>query len=394
MDAIRNPFSPGAGSPPPAFVGRDALLSKADVALQRIRIRRSEKSLVLVGLRGVGKTVLLFRIREKAEEEGFKALMVEATEDKPFSETIFPYLRQILLSLDALGSLSTKVKRALRVLKSFASGVRLKFGEVELGVDPEVGSADSGDLEMDLANLFEAIGEAALDRDTAVALCIDELQYLRETELSALIMAIHRVSQKRLPVIVFGAGLPQVVGKTGRSKSYAERLFEFPEIGPLAGEDAKDVLRGPARSEGVAFTDEALKEIVQVTEGYPYFLQQWGYDTWNEAEASPIDLATVQAASKKTIAGLDESFFRVRLDRLTPREKTYLRAMAEGGAGIQRSGDIAERMGVQVTSIAPVRSSLIRKGMIYSPSFGDNAFTVPLFDAFMRRVMAMPVPRN
>jgi len=261
---------------------------------------------------------------------------------------------------------------------------------VELGIEAEVGAADSGDLEVDLGNLFEAIGEAALDRDTAVALCLDELQYLKETDLSALIMALHRVAQKRLPLILFGAGLPQIVGKTCRSKTYAERLFEFPDIGPLVPEDAKEALRGPARREGVAFTDAALEEIVRLAEGYPYFLQQWGYDTWNEARSTPIDLATVRAASARAIQGLDESFFRVRFDRLTPREKVYLRVMAEGGAGLQRSGDIAGRMGVRVTSLAPLRSSLIQKGMIYSPSFGDNAFTVPLFDAYLRRVMPLP----
>ena len=387
MDPVSNPFAPGAGTPPPAFVGRNALLLKADIALQRIRLQRSAKSLILVGLRGVGKTVLLFRIREQAEASGYKALMIEAPEDKALPELLLPPLRQILMSLDGMERLSTKVKRGLRVLKSFASGLRLKMGELELGVDAELGSADSGNLESDLGNLFEAIGEAAADRNTAVALCIDELQYLSEADLSALITALHRVAQKQLPLVVFGAGLPQIVAKAGRSKSYAERLFEFPEIGPLTPEDAREAMQGPVNLQQVTFTKAALDEIVAVTEGYPYFLQQWGHDVWNLAKHSPIDLATAQAASLVAIRGLDESFFRVRFDRLTPREKAYLRAMAEGGPDSQRSGDIAERLGVKVTTVAPVRSSLIKKGMVYSPGHGDNAFTVPLFDQYLCRVM-------
>ena len=387
MDPVRNPFSPGAGTPPPELVGRGALLEKADIALARIRLGRSAKSLILVGLRGVGKTVLLFRIRKQAEAAGYKALMVEAPEEKSLGEILLPPLRQILLSLDAMENISAKAKRALRVLKSFASGLKVKIGDIELGIDAEVGAADSGDLESDLGNLFEALGEAAADRKTAVALCIDELQYLSETDLSALIMAVHRVAQRQLPLVVFGAGLPQIVAKAGRSKSYAERLFDFPNIGPLAAEDAKEALQGPVGRENVTFTNEALDDIVRLTEGYPYFLQQWGYEAWNTARSAPIDLPTVQAATHLAIQGLDESFFRVRFDRLTPREKTYLRAMAVGGQKPQRSGDIAERMGVRVTSVAPVRNSLIRKGMLYSPAHGDNAFTVPLFDQYMLRVM-------
>lgn len=387
MDPIRNPFSPGAGTPPPEFVGRDHLLKKADIILQRVKARRSAKSLILVGLRGVGKTVLLFRIREQAEAAGYKALMIEVPEDKALAEILLPPLRQILLALDAMENLSAKVKRSLRVLKSFASGLKVKIGDLELGLDAEVGSADSGDLEMDLGNLLVAVAEAGADRKTAVALCLDELQYLSETDLGALIMALHQVAQKQLPLVLFGAALPQLVAKAGRSKSYAERLFEFPEIGPLAPEDAREALDGPVSREGVSFTSEALDELVRITEGYPYFLQQWGYASWEAARRSPIELATVQIASGLAVEGLDESFFRVRFDRLTPREKVYLRAMAAGGPKPQRSGEIAERMGVKVTTVAPIRSTLIQKGMIYSPGHGENAFTVPLFDQYMVRVM-------
>jgi hypothetical protein len=258
---------------------------------------------------------------------------------------------------------------------------------VGLGIDPEQGRADSGDLEADLAELFAALGEAALDRKTAVAVLVDEIQYLSEPEMSALIMAVHRVSQRRLPLVLVAAGLPQLVGLAGRSKSYAERLFQYPPVGPLSEPDAVAALQDPAKQEGAAFTQDALREIVRQTQGYPYFLQEWGYQAWNLAEKSPIDKAVVERARNAAIQKLDESFFRVRFDRLTPREKDYLRALADLGPGAHRSGDIADRLGIKVQSSAPLRSGLIRKGMIYSPAHGDTEFTVPLFDDFMRRTI-------
>ena len=200
-------------------------------------------------------------------------------------------------------------------------------------------------------------------------------------------MAVHRIAQKALPVLVVGAGLPQLVGQMGASKSYAERLFDFPKIGPLGEDDARAAIKEPATKEGVKFTKQALDEIIRVTEGYPYFLQEWGYHAWNIAEKSPINESDALAATTDATTSLDDSFFRVRFDRLTPREKDYLRAMAELGPGPHRSGDIATTLGVLVESSAPLRSGLIRKGMIYSPQHGDTAFTVPLFDQYMKRVM-------
>ena len=279
--------------------------------------------------------------------------------------------------------------RALRVLRSFVGAIKFKIGDFDvwLGVPPEIGSADSGDLENDLSALLVALGEAAKSMGMAVVLTIDELQYLSETELSALIMAVHRLSQQSLPVIVVGAGLPQLVGQMGASKSYAERLFSYPYVGPLSANDAKEALRGPVAQQHVAFTEEALDELATVTHGYPYFLQEWGYAAWNLAPASPIDAAVVKRATTVAIKKLDGSFFRVRFDRLTPREKDYLRALAELGEGPHRSGDIADALGMKVQSMAPLRSGLIKKGMIYSPAHGDTAFTVPLFDQFMKRTM-------
>lgn len=256
------------------------------------------------------------------------------------------------------------MKRALRVLRSFVGALKFRIGDAEYGLDiePEKGTADSGDLESDLAELFTAVGEAAKDRSSAVAVIVDEMQYLNEDEMSALIMAIHRSAQRELPLVLVGAGLPQLVGLAGRSKSYAERLFRYPTIGALATDDAKEALRGPVLQQGVAFTEKALDELVRVTHGYPYFLQEWGYQAWNLAGESPIDVAVIQRATASSIKKLDESFFRVRFDRLTPREKDYMRALAALGPGQHRSGDIAERLNVKVQSIAPLRSGLIKKG--------------------------------
>lgn len=389
MNPLSNPFSPGAGYQPPELAGRGDLLHKVEVLLARVKAGRSEQSLFMVGLRGVGKTVLLNRVREMAEAQGYQALLIEAHESKPLPLLLLPPLRQTLFALDRMQNVSQKVKRGLRVLRSFIGAVKVKVGDAEFGldIDPETGSADSGDLEADLAELFVAVGEAAADRGTAVAIIIDELQYMTEIEMSALIMAIHRVSQRGLPLVLVGAGLPQLVGLAGKSKSYAERLFTYPELGALSLEDASLALQGPVATQGVAFTPQALAEVFSVTQGYPYFLQEWGYQSWNMAEQSPIDLPLIQRTTIASTARLDQSFFRVRFDRLTPREKDYLSALAELGTGNQRSGGVAERLGVKVQTIAPLRSSLIKKGMIYSPAHGDTAFTVPLFDQFMLRTM-------
>lgn len=389
MDPVKNPFSPGAGNPPPELAGRDEMINTAQIMLQRVKAGRYEQSLMLVGLRGVGKTVLLNRIRELAEAQGYGAVMIEATENRSLPELLVPALRATLIRLDMMEGISDAVKTALRVLRSFIGTVKVNLGYIgmELSMDTERGRADSGDLEYDLADLFVAVGKAAQDRKTCVAVIVDEIQYLGEDEMSAIIMAIHRVSQSQLPLVLVAAGLPQLVGLAGRSKSYAERLFQYPSVGPLTETDAMAALSDPVKKAGVNFDAAALKEIMRQTHGYPYFLQEWGYQCWNLAEKSPIDKDIVLQATKNAIAKLDGSFFRVRFDRLTPREKDYLRVMAELGSGPHRSGDIAGQLGIKVQSSAPLRSALLRKGMIYSPAHGDTAFTVPLFDDFMRRTM-------
>ncbi len=397
MNPIKNPFSPGAGNRPPEFAGREAILKQSLLALERIKSGKTERSPLMIGLRGVGKTVLLVEIRKKAEVAGYRTMMVEAQEELPLPKLLLPGLRKLLLGLDSTKALGEKVKRSLRVLKSFLLAVKVTVGDMEFALDapPEIGSADSGQLDSDLADVFVAVGEAAAECETAVAIIIDELQYLQEAELSALIMAVHKISQEGLPLIVIGAGLPQLAGNTGRAKSYAERLFIFPPVGPLKPEDAKIALQEPVRTQGVIFTEAALAEINLQTKGYPYFLQEWGSQSWNAAQNSPIDVDVVREASSRAVANLDQSFFRVRFDRLTPREKEYLRALAELGNNPQRSGDIAQMLGVKSESVAPLRSGLIWKGMIYSPQHGDTAFTVPLFDEFMKRIMPeLPRPRK
>ena len=389
MDPLKNPFSPGAGSPPPELAGRGPLLDQARITLGRIKRGRPERSVLMVGLRGVGKTVLLNRIRELADELGFSSILIEAHEGKSLGELLLPALRQVLIQLDRMAQISQKTKLGLRILKSFFNGLKVKFHDLEIGieVDPETGIADSGNLESDLAQVFIALGEAASDRGHAIALIIDEMQYLSEKELSALIMAMHQISQRQLPVVLAGAGLPQLVGLAGRSKSYAERLFQFPEVGALDPIDAMLAVQVPVQEQGMQFSDDALQEIVRQTKGYPYFLQEWGYQAWNIASGSPIEIAVVKRATQESIRRLDANFFRVRFDRLTPREKEYLRALADMGDTTQRSGDIAERLNVKVQSIAPVRNGLIKKGIIFSPAHGDTAFTVPLFSEFMKRIM-------
>jgi hypothetical protein len=391
MNILNNPFSPGAGAPPPELAGRNNILQKALMTLARVKHGRSEKSILLVGLRGTGKTVLLHEISTIAQSEQYQTVEIEVHEKKSLPEFLLPELRRVLFALDVENKVSSKVKRALSVLKSFVSSIKLtvRIDEVDFGVGIEAarGTADSGDLEADLAQVFLALGEAAQECSTAVAIIIDELQYLKDDEFGSLIMAAHKVAQKALPVVIIGAGLPQLVGKAGRAKSYAERLFDYPEIGPLRKEDAKLALQVPVQKEGVSFTEEALNEIVRVTEGYPYFIQEWGYHAWNVAQRSPIEIEVAQKATATAIENLDQGFFRVRFDRLTPREKDYLRAFAELGPHPQKSADVADKLGIDVQQAAPIRNNLIKKGMIYSPNHGDTAFTVPLFDGFMKRIM-------
>jgi len=389
MDPVRNPFSPSAGSQPPELVGRSAILEQSRILLGRVKQKKCEKSILLTGLRGVGKTVLLNEIERLAKREGYQTVLIEAHENKDLRSLIVPHLRTLLFELDRIAGMSNKLRRGLAVLRSFVSGLTITIKDVTLGlgIDPEKGAADSGDLEIDLPNLFVAIAEAAEDRGAAVAILIDEVQYLAQKELGALIMAMHKIQQKDLPLVLLGAGLPILPGLAGESKSYAERLFNFPDIGALTQDDAFRALKKPVKDAGIDFEASALKEVYRLTKGYPYFIQEWGYQTWNLATERVITLQVVEEATAEVIPRLDKNFFRVRFDRLIPSEKRFLRAMACLGSGAHRAGDIAEILDVKISSLSPLRSRLIKKGMIYSPAYGDMAFTVPLFDEFMMRVI-------
>lgn len=389
MDPRINPYAPGAGTPPPELAGRDDLIQRIEVALYRIRAGKAARSFVMYGLRGVGKTVLLNKVRQDAQAEGIFAVTVEAPENRSLPAALAPGLRATLLRLSRTEMAREYGAKALRALGGFVNALKVKYDDIEIGMDLPVegGLADSGDLDHDMTELMLAVGEAAKEQGTAVVIFIDEIQHVAEEQLASLIIALHAASQAQLPITMVGAGLPQLLGQMGDAKSYAERLFEFAHVDKLDTESAKAAVVLPASRENVDYETDALQEIVSKTSGYPYFLQEWGKHAWDAAVKSPITSADAVEATARALAELDASFFRVRLDRLTAAEKKYIRAMAELGPGPHRSGDIAACLGRKVESVAPTRSSLIKKGMVYAPNHGDTAFTVPLFDEYMRRAM-------
>ena len=387
MDPRTNPYSPGAGNPPPEFAGRDQILLHADIALDRIIAGRATRGFILYGLRGVGKTVLLNRIALEAEAKNLHAVRIESPEDRSLPSILIPTIRSALLRISRGEALKDKLAKAMSALGGFAQALKLKYGDIEIGfnTNTEAGVADSGDLEIDLTDLITTVGEAAAENNTAIVIAVDELQYIPVEQLAALITSLHRASQKQLPITMIAAGLPQLLGQMGRAKSYAERLFEFTPIDKLEEQAATEALCKPAEKEGARYDAEAVQIILQQTQGYPYFLQEWGKHSWNIASKNLITAQDASQATISALAELDTSFFRVRFDRLTPGEKKYVRAMAELGPGPHRSGDIAGILQKEVSTTAPVRSLLIKKGMIFSPNHGDTAFTVPLFEGFMKR---------
>lgn len=389
MDPRNNPYSPGAGQPPPELAGRDTIIERASIALDRIKNGKPSRSFILYGLRGVGKTVLLNKIRTDAEANSMFSVHIEAPEERSLPAILIPRLRSVLIKISRGQALKDKLAKAMKVLGGFASALKFKYEDIEVGLDlgTEPGTADSGDLEFDLADLLTAVGEAAAENNTAVIISIDELQYVPEDQLAALISAFHRVNQSQLPITMIAAGLPQLLGQMGKAKSYAERLFEFYAVDKLDPQSAKIALCKPAEKEQASYADTAIAEILQQTHGYPYFLQEWGKHSWDIATGPQISERDAKQATQAALAELDISFFRVRFDRLTPSEKKYMRAMAELGPGPHRSGDIADKLGKTVNNVAPTRSSLITKGMVFSPTHGDTAFTVPLFDGFMKRII-------
>lgn len=391
MNPLHNPYAPGAGAPPPELAGRDELLAKASIALQRIAAGRFARSFILTGLRGVGKTVLLNRIRQDAELAKISTVRFEVAEGRSLPSLLAPSLKTALLKLNRSKKTTDLVLRALRALTNFVSAMRLKYGDIEISLDIESDSKSplSPNLDENLVELFQSVGAAAKEQNTAIVLFIDELQILDEKQLAPLIMAIHVAAQDLLPITMVAAGLPQIPAKMGAAKTYVERLFEFQDIGPLDFVAARKALVIPAEKLKVSYSEEALIEILRQTEGYPYFIQEWGKHTWDVADSSPIDYEVAIKATAIALADLDASFFRVRFDQLTAMQKRYLRAMAELGKGPYASGKIAALIEKKVTALASIREQLINKGLIYSPTHGESAFTVPLFDEFMKRMMPL-----
>ncbi|MDA5557821.1 ATP-binding protein [Shimia sp. MMG029] len=385
MDPVRNPFAPGAGSQPPQLAGRDEIITDAVTALKRTMIGRHARSQMLLGLRGTGKTVLLNAIENAAEDEHYLTSVIEAPEEKKLALMLYPRMQRVLRKLSLIEAARAKTHFAMKALRSFASAFKVQMGDISVSVDPEPGVADSGNLEYDLTDMFVAIGTAAKAAGRGWCLLIDEVQYLSEAELAALIVAIHKIGQKQLPVMFFGAGLPQLAALSGDAKSYAERLFSYPNVGPLDEASAMQAIKGPIEDEGEKITQKALKRIYETTQGYPYFLQEWGYQAWNTAVASPIDRDVVEVATGDALRRLDEGFFQVRFDRLTPKERDYVVAMAALGTGPYRSSRVAKKLGQSPSKLGPRRAQIIAKGMIYSPQYGDIDFTVPMFDDFLRR---------
>lgn len=385
MDPYINPFAPGAGSRPPELAGRDAILDAAKISCGRALKGRNARSIMLLGLRGTGKTVLLNEIGKIAKAQGLIVSKVESPERETLARLLYPEMRKVMRSLSGVEAARQVANRGLKGLRNFAAMFKIDIAGVEIGLEPEPGLADSGDLQYDLPDIFELIGQAAAAVGKGWILLIDEVQYLSEADLSALIVAIHHMSQEGLPVLLVGAGLPQVARLAGEAKSYAERLFLYPAVDALDPASATQAIEKPILDEGASIAPEALNEIVQSTRGYPFFLQEWASTAWNIADEQRITLNDVQHSYGETLATLDNGFFRVRIDRLTKSEVLFVEKMSELGDGPYSMADIANAMGRTQSSLGPTRASIIHKGMIYSSDHGYLNFTVPLFAEFMRR---------
>jgi hypothetical protein len=385
MDPYRNPFAPGAGSRPPELAGRDTILEMARISCGRAIGGKNARSIMLLGLRGTGKTVLLNEIGRNAEQQNLLVSRVESPEGESLARLIYPEMRKVMRSLSGVEAAKQIASRGLAGLRNFASIFNIEIAGIELSVAPEPGLADTGDIQYDLPDLFLLIGKAAKAADRGWVLLIDEVQYLSDADLSALIVSLHRMSQEGLPVLLIGAGLPQVARLAGEAKSYAERLFHYPPVGALDPEFAAQAIEKPIIEEGAKIDDDALRTIVNKTKGYPFFLQEWASVIWNNSAGPTITIEDAEFCYNETLALLDEGFFKVRIDRLTKAEVQFVKAMAKLGDGPYAMSDIAHAMGRTQKSLGPARSNIISKGMIYSTDHGYLDFSVPLFADFMRR---------
>ena len=395
MDPSTNPYTPNAGAQPPVLVGREGELAAFDVLLGRLAAGRTEQSLIVVGLRGVGKTVLLGEFRRRALDREWRTVELEVAkwDDEQFRAGLAREIRRVLHRIGAAGRWTELAKRAAGALKSFSLRIDPE-GRLTVGLDvaPAAGFADSGDLSADLTDLLVSVGEAAREQRTGVVLLLDEIHFLDRIQMEALIAALHRTVQHALPITAAAAGLPQIHELVGNAKTYAERLFKFLEIGRLEDDEAERVLRDPAAQLDVVFTAEALEHGVSFSEGYPYFLQEFGQAAWNLATGSEITGRDARNARIAVEEKLDSGFFKVRLDRATELQKAYLRAMAELGSGPQLARDVAAMLGRSSTQCGPTRKQLIDKGLLYSTDHGYAAFTVPKFDEYLKRAIPALTP--
>lgn len=398
MNPRNNPYTPNAGARPPALVGRDAELEGFEILLDRLRRGYAEQSMLITGLRGVGKTVLLGAFEDRALHSGWVTVTAEITRNDEFGPRMASMVRRALFQVAPKGSWTDRIKRAAGVLRSFSLTIS-SDGSVTAGIDVDAveGTADTGNLSDDLTDLLVALGEAGKERETGIVFLLDEVQFLRASEFEALIAALHRTVQRQLPITLVGAGLPQLPRLAGEAKSYAERLFKFPQIGQLSPPQAEAALAEPAADLGVSFDPGAIDVIIEYTEGYPYFIQEYGKIVWDVApDGEPIPRTVAEEAQRAVEDKLDESFFRVRAERTTELELHYVRAMAELGSGEKTAGEVAAVMGRTSEQLGPTRARLIEKGLIYTTGHGRGNFTVPQFDRYMRRTygLAPPKPRR
>jgi hypothetical protein len=390
MDPVRNPYAPGAGQRPPELAGRDRELRQFDVVLERVAARRPERSMVLTGLRGVGKTVLLNALRSRAIDRAWGTGRIEARPDQTLRRAVAGALHMAVREIGPRHRAQERVEEFLGVLKAFAMRDPAAPKNAALRWQPGIdvpaarGRADSGDLEIDLTELFVDAASVAADLSVGIALFIDEMQDIPPQGVAALCTACHELAQVGAPLIVVGAGLPHLPALLSSSKSYSERLFRYVRIDRLDREAADLALTAPARREGVEYTPEALDALYAAADGYPYFVQAYGKVTWDAAPADPITAADVAVAAPEAEAELALGFFGSRYERATPAERDYMRAMAGLGDGPVATADVAAALGRRPSSLSPARDGLIKKGLVFSAERGTVAFTVPHFGRFLR----------
>ena len=386
MDRMKNPFTPGAGALPPEFAGRGEAIEDGRILSGRTLNGRYEKSLMLIGLRGVGKTVLLKYLAESARKDGVIPLMIEVREPKSAVEELAVRLKEVLSSIDFSCKVKSSVNYAFSALKNFVKTISVNIGEFGVTVETAPGVGDTGNMEFDLSEVLKAAARAAREADTAIGLYIDELQNMDMASMRGIIVALHHAAQDGLPLYLVGSGLPSIRALVGKSKTYAERMFNYREIGALSEQDVAAAISNPFKDAGVVVAAAAIEKIFAYSGGYPYFLQEYGYQLWLETEGGEIDVSLVERALPFVHKRLDDNFFDVRFDRVTNKEREFLRAMAEFSSPIAVSV-VAERLKRPLNAISAARAALIRKGMVYSPSHGEIAYTVPLFGDYMRRIL-------